>query len=108
MIPTALAQGAQAPVPGGGPLEMVLFFGVLFAVFYFLMIRPQVKRQKEHRDLLGKLAKGDEVVAGAGMLGRIKDIGDNFVVLEIAKGVEVKFQKNSVQAVMPKGTSKTL
>jgi preprotein translocase subunit YajC len=100
---------AQAEAPqGGSPMEMLFLFAILFAVFYFLMIRPQMKRQKEHREMVEGLAKGDEAVTSGGMLGRIKEVGENFVVMEIAKGVEVRVQKHYVQAVMPKGTMKTL
>ncbi|MGE0384881.1 MAG: preprotein translocase subunit YajC [Gammaproteobacteria bacterium] len=106
LISSAWAQAAPQP-QAGNPFEMLVLFGVLFAMFYFLMIRPQVKKQKEHREMLGKLAKGDEAVTAGGLLGRVKEVGDNFVLLEVAKGVEVKIQKSYVQAVLPKGTLKT-
>jgi preprotein translocase subunit YajC len=83
-------------------------FVVLAAIFYFLLIRPQMKQVKEHRKLVESLAKGDEVVTNGGLLGRINEVGDNFLVLEIAKDIEVKVQKQSVTQVMPKGTLKTL
>ena len=85
-----------------GLLPMV----ALFVIFYFLLIRPQQKRQKEHKNMVANLAKGDEVVTTGGVLGKINKIGDNFVDLEIANNVEIKIQKNSVSAVMPKGTIK--
>ena len=78
----------------------------LFAVFYFLLIRPQQKRQKEHRTMVSELAKGDEIVTMGGMLGKITAVGDNFLTVNIANDTEVKIQKASVQAMMPKGTVK--
>ena len=81
---------------------------ILFAVFYFMLIRPQLKQAKQHKQLVADLAKGDEIVSNGGLLGKIKEVGDNFIVVEIAKETEVKIQKQSVAAVMPKGTMKTL
>lgn len=107
LISNAWAQGA-APPAGGGIGELVFMFALLFAVFYFMLWRPQAKRQKEHRDLLARLAKGDEAVTTGGIVGRVKDVGDNFVLIEIAKGVEVRIQKSFVQSILPKGTMKTL
>ena len=104
-IANAWAQGAP---PQGGAASGLFMFVVLAAVFYFLLIRPQMKQVKEHRKLVESLAKGDEVVTSGGMLGRINEIGDNFLVLEISKDVEVKVQKQSVTQVMPKGTLKSL
>ena len=81
---------------------------ILFAVFYFLLIRPQLKQAKQHKKLVSELAKGDEVSTSGGLLGKIKEVGDNFVLIEIAKETEVKIQKNAVTAVFPKGTLKEL
>jgi preprotein translocase subunit YajC len=81
---------------------------VLFAVFYFLLIRPQLKQAKQHKQLVSELGKGDEVATTGGLLGKIKEVGDNFVLLEITKDIDVKVQKNAVSAVLPKGTLKTL
>ena len=85
---------------------------LMFAVVYFLMIRPQMKRQKELRNLLGALAKGDEVVCAGGVLGKISKVNDNYVTVEIAEqggtAIEVIMQKGSVSAVLPKGTIKAL
>jgi len=105
IINNAWAQAA--PAQGAGTSGMVMFV-ILLVVFYLVLIRPQMKQAKEHRKLVESLAKGDEVVTGGGLLGRINEVGDNFIVLEIAKDVEVKVQKQSVSAVMPKGTVKTL
>ena len=99
---------AQAAAPGGGGVGSLFMFGLLFVVFYFFLIRPQLKQQKEHRNMVSELAKGDEIVTNGGMLGKIVKLGDNFLVLEIASGVEVKIQKHAVSATMPKGTLKTL
>jgi preprotein translocase subunit YajC len=105
LISDAWAQGAP---PQGGAASGLFMFVVLAAVFYFLLIRPQMTQVKEHRKLVESLAKGDEVVTGGGLLGRINEIGDNFLVLEIAKDIEVKVQKQSITQIMPKGTLKTL
>jgi len=80
---------------------------IIFAVFYFFLIRPQMKQAKEHKQMVESLNKGDEVVTNGGMLGKINKVGDNFIILEIAKGVEVKVQKQAISATMPKGTIKT-
>ena len=75
-------------------------------IFYFLLIRPQQKKQKEHQAMLGKLAAGDEVVTAGGILGRIIEVGDNFITLEIADGVRIKVQRFQVTSLVPKGTLK--
>ena len=99
---------AQAAAPAGSGVGSMFMFGMLFVVFYFFLIRPQMKQAKEHKTMVESLSKGDEVVTTGGMLGRINKVGDNFLVLEIAKDIEVKVQKNAVSATLPKGTSKTL
>jgi len=81
---------------------------ILFAVFYFFLIRPQLKQAKQHKALISALAKGDEIATNGGILGKIKEVGDNFLLVEIAEGTDVKVQKQSVSVVMPKGTLKTL
>jgi preprotein translocase subunit YajC len=80
---------------------------VLFAVFYFMLIRPQMKRAKEQRAMIGGLAKGDEVVTNGGIAGRIDELGDSFVTLEIATNVKIKLQKSAITLVLPKGTLKS-
>lgn len=103
------AQAADAPAASGGdPIMTFLFFGVMILFFWFFLIRPQQKRQKEHQQLLSNLGKGDEVVTTGGVLGRVREVGDQFVTLEIAQGVEIRVQKQAVSAVMPKGTIKNL
>jgi preprotein translocase subunit YajC len=85
---------------------MVLML-VVFGVMYFLMIRPQMKRSKEHKDLISKLAVGDEVITGSGIAGRVRELGENFITVEIADGVRVKMQRAAITAVLPKDTLKS-
>jgi len=89
-------------------MEMTLMFVLIFVVFYFLMIRPQVKRAKEHKKMLEALQKGDEVVTAGGSLGRVVKITDAYITLEIAENVNVQVQKPAVQTVLPKGTIKSI
>ena len=102
-----IAQAAPGAAPGN-PLFSFLPLIALFAIFYFLMIRPQMKRQKEHRALVAGLAKGDEVVTGGGIAGRVDEVGDTFLTVEIAPNVKVKVQKGAVQQVLPKGSIKSV
>jgi len=106
-----LVSSAYAQAAGGAaqpnPLLSFLPLLVLFAVFYFMLIRPQMKRAKDQRNMISALAKGDEVVTNGGVAGRIDDIGDSFVTLEIATNVKVKLQKNAISLVLPKGTLKS-
>ncbi len=97
---------AQDAAPQGGLLSFLPLI-VIFVVFYFLLIRPQMKRAKEHKALVANLSNGDEVVTNGGLLGRISHVGDSFVTLELADNVSVKLQKHAVASVMPKGTIKT-
>lgn len=101
---TVLAQAA----PGGafGTPYVLIMMVVLFGVMYFTSIRPQMKRQKEHRQLVGGLAKGDEVVTTGGIGGRVDEVGDTFLTVEIAPNVKIKVQKSAVQQVLPKGSLK--
>lgn len=105
-IPEAMAAD-PAPAQGTGfePLFMLAIFGL---IFYFMIWRPQSKRAKEHKNLLAELAKGDEVISSGGMAGKVTKVTDNFVVMEIAEGVEVKVQKAAVASVLPKGTLKAV
>src|SRR3982750_3717529 len=88
---------AQAAAPGAatGPMPSILMMVALFAIMYFLMIRPQTKRAKEHRDLVSKLARGDEVITNGGIAGRVDELGENFITVEIAEGVRVKLQRSA-------------
>lgn len=99
---------AQAPAggAGGGGFESILLIVAMFAVLYFLMIRPQMKRAKEHRALVDGLQKGDEVITAGGVLGRISKVSEGYVSLEIAPNVEIQVQRIAVQTVLPKGTMK--
>lgn len=103
-ISDAYAQGGGSAGPGMGDF---LFLIIIFAVFWFLLIRPQQKRQKEHKAMVAGLSKGDEVVTNGGLLGKITQVGDNFVTLEIADGLRVQVQRMAVAALMPKGTMKS-
>ena len=103
-ISDALAAAPAEAQPD--PLMSFLPLILIFVVFYFLLIRPQTKRAKEHKKMVEELSKGDEVVTNGGLLGRITDVGENFVQLKVADNVEVKVQKGSVSAVLPKGTYK--
>jgi len=106
LISPAAAQAAGAG-PAPNPLMSLLPLILLFVVFWFLLLRPQMKKAKEHRELVAKLQKGDEVLTSGGLAGRIDDIGDSFVSVEIADRVSVKVQRGAVTAVLPKGTLKS-
>ena len=99
---------AAAPQGQGDPLMSFLPLVLIFIVFYFLLIRPQSKKAKEHTQLVAALAKGDEVVTNGGLLGRITKIGENFIELEVAEGTSVRVQRNAIANLMPKGTIKSL
>jgi len=99
---------AAAPQGQGDALTSLLPLVFIFIVFYFLLIRPQSKKAKEHKQMVEALAKGDEIVTNGGLLGRITKVGDNFVELEIADGVTVKVQRQAAASLMPKGTIKGL
>ncbi len=106
-IANAHAQTAGA-APAGGELFQIAFLIGLFVLFYFIAIRPQRKRQKEHTEMVSALAKGDEVVTTSGILGKITSLEDNYIVLAVADKVEMKFQRVHVHAVLPKGTLKSI
>lgn len=105
-ISSAQAQAAGA-AGGQSALLQLLPLVLIFVVFYFLLIRPQTKRAKEHKEMVAKLANGDEVVTTGGILGKVTSVNDNFVTVEIASGVEIKVQKFQVAQLMPKGTVKS-
>jgi preprotein translocase subunit YajC len=106
-ISNAYAQ-AGASAPAGGGIEFMIMIAIFFALMYFMIIRPQSKRAKEHRKLLEALSKGDEVVTTGGMVGKISAVGENFLEVEVSEGTVVKVQKQAVTAVLPKGTIKGL
>ena len=105
-ISSAFAQTPAAGGDMGSSLISMLPIVLMFVVLYFVMIRPQMKKQKEHRAMIDALAKGDEVATAGGMLGRVTKLGDTMLEVEIAKGVEVQLQRHAVVQVMPKGTMK--
>ena len=107
MISLAHAQTAGAADPTGGFMQLLPMI-LMFVVLWFLMIRPQMKKAKEHKALIEALAKGDEVVTGGGLVGRITKVGEGYVTLEIAEGTEVTVQKPAIGIVLPKGTLKSL
>ena len=105
LISPAYAQAGGAP--GGFDLISLMPLLLIFVVFYFLLIRPQAKRAKEHRAMVSALAVGDEVATSGGILGRITEVSDQFLTIEIADGVRVKVQRHTVSSVLPKGTLKS-
>jgi preprotein translocase subunit YajC len=104
LLSPAYAQGA----PQGDPFMSFLPLIILLVLFWFMLIRPQMKRSKEHREMLGKLAKGDEVITSGGLAGVVREIGENYLTVEIADNVPVKMQKSAVVSVLPKGSLKAL
>ena len=106
LVNDAYAQSAGGGLGGGGMGQIVILV-VFVGVFYFLLIRPQQKRMKEQQAMLSRLANGDEVVTTGGILGRIIEVNDTFVTLEIADGVRIKVQKTQITQLMPKGTLKS-
>jgi preprotein translocase subunit YajC len=107
-ISPAYAQAATGAADPTGGLMGLLPILLMFVVLWFLMIRPQMKRAKEHKTLIEALAKGDEVVTQGGMAGRITKVGDNFLSIELAPNVEVAVQRQAIATVLPKGTLKAL
>ena len=109
-ISQAYAQAAPAPAAAPdsfmGSLGSMLPLLLMFVVLYFVMIRPQMKRQKEHKAMIDALAKGDEVVTGGGMIGRVAKLGESYVHVEVASGVELQVQRSAIVQVLPKGTFK--
>ena len=106
-ISSAFAQNAPA---AGGDMQSTLMsmlpLALMFVVLYFVMIRPQMKKQKEHTAMISALAKGDEVITGGGLLGKVSKMGDSFIGLEVSSGVEIQVQRSAVIQVLPKGTIK--
>jgi preprotein translocase subunit YajC len=106
-ISSAHAQAAGQN-PQGGELFQIVFLVGLFVLFYFIAIRPQRKRQKEHAAMVSALSKGDEVVTTSGILGKVTSLDDNYMVLNVTNNVDLKFQRVHVHAVLPKGTLKSI
>ena len=106
LISSAFAQTAAPAASPESSLLSLLPLVAMFVVLYFIMIRPQMKRQKEHKLMVEALAKGDEVITAGGVLGKVSKVEDNLLHVEIAKGVEVQIQRSAVTQVLPKGTLK--
>ena len=106
LISPVWAQGAGGAAGGG--YESLILIVLMFGVLYFLMIRPQMKRAKEHKTMIEALQKGDEVIAAGGVLGRVTRINENYVTLEVSSNVEIQIQRPAVQLVLPKGTIKNI
>ena len=105
-ISNAFAQAAPAASSADSGLLGMLPLVLMFVVLYFVMIRPQMKRQKEHKAMVEAIAKGDEVVTAGGVIGKISKLSDNFVYLEVANGVELQLQRSAITQVLPKGSLK--
>ena len=109
-ISSAFAQTAPAAVAAGGDMQSSLMsmlpLVLMFVVLYFVMIRPQMRKQKEHRTMIEALAKGDEIVTSGGLLGKVTKMGDSYLSLEVASGVELQVQRSAVAQVLPKGSIK--
>jgi preprotein translocase subunit YajC len=101
----AQSEGGQS---GGFDFTAILPLIIMFVIFYFLLIRPQQKKAKEHKSLIQALKKGDEVITNGGLLAKVTDVGDNYLTCEIAEKVEIKLQSHAVSTVLPKGTIKGL
>tara|TARA_B100000949_G_scaffold217931_1_gene215944 strand:- start:898 stop:1236 length:339 start_codon:yes stop_codon:yes gene_type:complete len=103
----AATNGAQAASADGGMYPMFMI-AVIFVLFYFMLIRPQNKRQKEHRRMISELKKGDEIITSGGFLAKVIDLNDQYLKVSLGEGVEVRLQRGSVSSVLPKGTMKSL
>jgi len=102
-ISTAMAAD---PAPQGGGMQLILMVTIFFAIMYFMIIRPQAKKGKEHAALLDSLSKGDEVVTSAGIIGKITKLGDNYVEVKTSNSSSLTFQKHAIVSILPKGTVK--
>jgi len=107
LISDAIAEGGQA-ADGGDPLQLIIMIGIFFAIMYFMIIRPQSKKAKQHQALLDDLRKGDEIATASGILGKVQKIDDNFIQLKISADTVITIQRHAVGSVMPKGTVKNL
>lgn len=114
-IGSALAEAAQTAATsdttqggGGSFLHMLPMLILFIAVFYFLLVRPQTKRSKEHKKLMSNLAIGDEIMTAGGIMGRLVKVKDTYIVISVAKNVEIVFQKNAITSILPKGTIESL
>lgn len=101
------AAGATVPAQGDGTFSLVMI-AAIFVLFYFMLIRPQNKRAKEHRELVGKIKKGDEVITSGGILAKVVGVDEQYIKVSIADGVEISLQRSAISTVLPKGTLKSL
>jgi len=106
-ISDAIAAAAAPAAQAEGSFSFIMI-AAIFVLFYFMLIRPQNKRAKEHRNLVTKLQKGDEIITSGGMLAKVSHIDDQFIKATIADGIEISLQRNAVSSVLPKGTLKAL
>ena len=102
----AAAEGVQ-PAHADGSFSLIMIVAI-FVLFYFMLIRPQNKKAKEHRELVGRLKKGDEIVTSGGLLAKVVSLDEQYIKVSLAEGVEISLQKGAVTAVLPKGTLKSL
>ncbi len=107
-VSDAWAQAADPAAQQGGGFVSIMMLVVMFVAFYFLLIRPQAKRAKEHKTMISALARGDEVVTTGGILGRVTELGEGYATIEVAEGVQIKVQRPAIQMVLPKGTLKSV
>ena len=105
-ISDAMADGAAAPQGGG--MQLIIMMAIFFGIMYFMIIRPQQKRAKEHKELIPSINKGDEIVTGGGIIGKVTNLGENFVEMSVSENTTIKVQRQAIAAVMPKGTMKGL
>ena len=108
LISPAMAQAAGYAPQAPGAMFNVFILGGFVLIFYFLIWRPQSKRAKEHRNLMASINKGDEIMTTGGLLGKVNEVNDQYVVVEVADNVELKMQKSSIAAALPKGTLKSI
>lgn len=108
LISPAMAQAAGEAPQAPGAMFNVFILGGFVLIFYFLIWRPQSKRAKEHRNLMASINKGDEIMTTGGLLGKVNEVNDQYVVVEVADNVELKMQKSSIAAALPKGTLKSI
>jgi len=106
IISPAYAQSGSGGADGG--MSTIIMFVVMGLFMYFLIFRPQAKKQKQHREMVDALQKGDEVIAAGGLVGKITEVGDVYITIEVASGTEIRAQKFSVQTLLPKGTMKSI
>lgn len=107
-ISDAMAAAGTTSAPQADGTFSLIMIAAIFVLFYFMLIRPQNKRAKEHRDLIGKLKKGDEIITSGGILAKVVSLDEQYIKISLAEGVEINLQRGAVSAVLPKGTLKSL